>query len=86
MPETAAANTQAQQAPTHQGRPRGGTLPPRAPHSQWTASGTLGAPRLLGAFWASAHASPYLVINITICKHGVEVLHTFTCTPIIIVL
>lgn len=26
----------------------------------------------------------YLVINVTICKHGVEILHTFTGTPVIV--
>lgn len=51
-----------------------------------TCTLTIGGGTFLGSapaeerlFWAF-----YLVINVTVCKHGVEILHTFTGTPVIV--
>lgn len=29
---------------------------------------------------------PYLVVNITVCEHCVEILHTLACTPVVHIL
>lgn len=38
-----------------------------------------------GCFLKAFSSLFYLVINVTVCKHGVEILHTFTGTPVIVV-
>ena len=63
-------------SPAGTGQPQAGPPPQASP----------GRGQLTGACRAHATPSSYLVINITICKHGVEVLHTFTRAPIIIIL
>ena len=32
------------------------------------------------------HEAPHLVVDVAVSEHGVEILHTFTCAPIVVVL
>lgn len=45
----------------------------------------MGAYTQHGFFWLGIPGL-YLVVNVTICKHGVEVLHTFTGAPVVVML